>query len=77
MDERGPSQTIKAWQAIGFVWELLVAVALPTTVCALVGRWADRRFHLTPWITLIGLALALGISFILVKRKANDYRKNL
>jgi F0F1-type ATP synthase assembly protein I len=27
------------------------------------GRWADNRWHTTPWLMLVGLALGLAASF--------------
>ncbi len=71
------TETIKAWQAVGFVWEVLVFVAVPTTLFALAGRWADRHWHLSPWMTVLGLILALGVTAILMKRKVKDYKQLL
>ena len=74
MEENKKTSTVKAWEAMGFVWETLVYVAGPTTIFALAGRWADRRWHLSPWMTVLGLVFSLGVTFVLMKRKVKDYQ---
>jgi F0F1-type ATP synthase assembly protein I len=64
------SENVSQWEAVGFVTELLVAIAAPTTLLALAGRWLDRTYQLSPWCTIVGLALSLLISYALIKRKA-------
>ncbi|HWR00117.1 MAG TPA: AtpZ/AtpI family protein [Candidatus Methylomirabilis sp.] len=61
---------VSIWEALGFVWELIVMIAVPTIALALAGRWVDQRFHTTPWVTLAGLLLALLICVFIVRRKA-------
>lgn len=74
MSEPPKTKTVKAMQAVGFVWEVLVSVALPTTLFALAGRWADQRWGTSPWMAVIGLVLALGTTYVLMKRKIKDYQ---
>ena len=66
-------------QALGFVWSVFVAVALPTTLFALAGRAADARFGASPWFTLLGLLLSLAIScglvYVLAKRYLRNYKR--
>lgn len=64
-------------EALSFVWDMVVIIALPTTLLALGGRWLDRKLGATPWFTFLGLVLALGIAYILVSRKAKDIAKRL
>lgn len=59
--------------AIGFVVDVFISVALPTTGFALLGRYLDKRWNATPWFSLVCLALALAISGLLVYRKARQY----
>lgn len=74
MDEiSAPKKKINKWQALGFVWEIFFTVAVPTIVFALAGRWLDTRWHVTPLFSIIGLALALAIIYILVKRQARRF----
>ena len=74
MDEtRVPAKKINKWQALGFVWDIFFAVAVPTVVFALAGRWLDMRWHVAPLFSILGLALALAIIYVLVKRKARRF----
>ncbi len=75
MNAGAPKKIVNKWQAVGFVWEVVMDVAIPTTIFALAGRWADKRWHLSPWMTVFGLALAMAITYVLMKRKANEYRR--
>lgn len=70
-------QNLKLLEALSFAWDMVVIIALPTTLLALGGRWLDRRLSATPWFTLLGLAVALGIAYLLVSRKAKDIAKRL
>lgn len=62
------NQTISTWEAIGFVWQLLLLIALPTTLLALAGRWVDTRYGTTPWATGVGLAIALASALLVAWR---------
>lgn len=66
-----------AWQAVGFVWQLLMFIAIPTTLLALAGRWIDTRFGSTPWATLLGLILALALSMAAAHRAGKRIAKDL
>lgn len=70
-------QNLNLLQALSFVWDMVVIIALPTTLLALGGRWLDRKFGSTPWFTLLGLVVALTIAYVLVNRKAKEIAKRL
>ncbi len=36
-----------------------VAIAL----CLLGGQWLDKRFHTTPWLTIVGLLVGVAAGF--------------
>ena len=73
MDQKQQKSGISAWQATEFVWDVLLSVALPTTLCALGGRWVDTHWGWTPWGTILGLILAVTVSGTLVYRQAKRY----
>jgi len=71
------SKPVSIWEALGYVWELLVLIAVPTIALALAGRWLDRRYHTTPWATIAGLFLAILICAVVVKRKGASIAERL
>ncbi|MDQ7814792.1 MAG: AtpZ/AtpI family protein [Patescibacteria group bacterium] len=77
MDEPGKNDKLRQLQAIGMVWNVIVSIALPTTLMALGGRWLDRRLGSSPWMTIVGLLVALGISYLLVMRQAKKIAEML
>lgn len=32
-------------------------------ICVFAGRWADNRWHTTPWLTVLGLLLGVATGF--------------
>lgn len=65
------------WEALELVWDILLGIAIPTTLFALAGRWLDKRYSTSPWFTIIGLALALLVAGVIVTRKGKDISKRL
>lgn len=70
----GPKPSL---DALSFVWDVIFSIAIPTTLFALLGRWLDQRWHTSPWMTILGLILALGLAFVLVMRKAKQFLATL
>ncbi|MDO8583873.1 MAG: AtpZ/AtpI family protein [bacterium] len=68
-------KAVGTWQAIGFVWDLLILIAVPTIFFALAGRWLDSRWHTSPLFSVLGLFLALGVTLVLMVRKAKKLSK--
>ncbi|MFZ2804030.1 MAG: AtpZ/AtpI family protein [Patescibacteria group bacterium] len=65
------------WEAMEWVWDILLGIAVPTTLFALAGRWLDKRYSTSPWFTVVGLVLALIVVYIIVMRKGKDISKRL
>ncbi len=63
--------------AVGFVWEIFMVIAIPTVGCALLGRYLDNRWNTTPYLTVVGLVLALAISGWLVYVKAKRFAQEM
>jgi len=70
-------RNISTWEAVGFVWQLLVLIAVPTTLFAFAGRWIDTRFGTTPWATGAGLVVALALAFLVALREGRKMAKKL
>ncbi len=60
-----------------FVWEILVVIAVPTTLFALGGRWLDAKWGTSPWMTILGLILALALAAIMVFRRGKKMATRL
>jgi LPXTG-motif cell wall-anchored protein len=63
------------WLAVQLVWDMGWIIAIPAVVFAFLGAYLDKRFGTTPTFILIGLALALLLSFLGVKRKLKEILK--
>lgn len=63
--------------ALGFVTDVFISIALPTMLFALAGRSLDRRWNTSPWMTVIGFFLAIAVSGTLVYRKAIRVAKEM
>jgi F0F1-type ATP synthase assembly protein I len=61
---------ISQLEALGFVTDVFISVAVPTLVFAFLGRALDARLHTSPYCTVIGLLLSLAIAALLIGRKA-------
>lgn len=75
MPDSAPKKKVSQLVAAEYVWETLLAVALPPTVFAFVGRWLDKRFHHTHLFTLIGFFLALIVVVRLMLEKAQKFKE--
>lgn len=77
MDKNGDQKTVSQWQALEFVWDILFAIAVPTVLFALGGRWLDARYKTSPLFTAIGLVLALIVGGVIVAKKGKSMSKRL
>ncbi|OGE87649.1 MAG: hypothetical protein A3J07_02950 [Candidatus Doudnabacteria bacterium RIFCSPLOWO2_02_FULL_49_13] len=69
-------KTLDKWEVVGFAWELGYIIALPLVIFALAGKWADARMaNDTPWITLIGIFLAIGLTTVWLTQRLKKYIK--
>lgn len=77
MAEPDKKTDLKLLESLNMVWEIVIMIALPTTLAALAGRWLDNHLHSSPWFTILGLVVALALAYLLVSRKAKDVAKRL
>lgn len=77
MDKKSADGALSQLKALGLVWDLLLAIAIPTIGLALLGRYLDQRWHTAPAFILIGLVVALVLTVVLVKRKAQQIQNDL
>lgn len=71
-----PRKTLEKWELVGFAWELGYIIALPIVVFGLVGKQIDRHFHHEmPWVTLVGILLAIIATTIWLTKRLKRYIK--
>jgi len=71
------TNAISRLEALGFVTDVFISVAVPTTLFAFLGRGLDVRFHTFPYITIVGLLLALALTATLILRKAKQMAERM
>lgn len=49
----------KTWQVLGFALELGFMIALPIVILGSLGKYADAKWNTYPWLTLLGILLAI------------------
>lgn len=47
------------WQISGFALELGFIIAIPLVALGSVGKYLDNRWGTRPWLTLVGILLAM------------------
>lgn len=72
-----PKKDMTPWEALGIVWEIGAAIAIPTVLSALIGRWLDRRFGTTPLFLILMLLISLGICAVIVVKRGKEIAKKL
>jgi hypothetical protein len=75
LDGQVPKKLDKA-AIISLSFELGYIIAIPVVVLGIGGRWIDHRLHHSfPWVTLIGIALAIMSTTIWLTQKLKGYLK--
>lgn len=68
-NEQPPQKTSTVWQAFNLAWELGYTIVVPLVIFALAGRYADKKWHTSPWLLLSGMAVAIIVTTMLLIRK--------
>jgi F0F1-type ATP synthase assembly protein I len=63
--------------ALSFFSKVGLATAIPAVSLGLAGKYLDKIFSTTPWLTIAGLTLAFFLTFIILKRLSNEAIKIL
>lgn len=70
--EKKPTEPLNAMRCLMLVGEIGWIIALPAVGLGLLGRYADLKFGLTPWLFILGLLLAFTISTFAVYRSVKS-----
>ncbi len=61
---------------ISLSFELGYIIAIPLVVLGLLGKWGDSHWHHQfPWMTLVGMGLAIAATTIWITKKVKNYIK--
>lgn len=60
------------WLAVRLVWDMGWIIAIPAVLFGFTGALLDKKLGTSPAFILLGLALALTLSFIGIKRKLKE-----
>jgi F0F1-type ATP synthase assembly protein I len=63
--------------ALSFFGKVGLATATPAVALGLAGRYLDKIYSTAPWLTITALALALFITFIILKNLSQEAIKIL
>lgn len=74
LPESTKNEGISTGEAINFVWCTLLAIGVPTASCAWIGRFVDKRFGISPWGTLIGIIIAAGLVWLVMRRMIQKFK---
>jgi hypothetical protein len=61
---------------VSLSFELGYIIALPLVVLGLLGKWGDKHWgHTFPWMTLVGIGLAIFATTLWLVQKLKGYIK--
>ena len=63
------------WRIVNLGLEMGFIIALPLLVFILIGKWLDAKWHTTPWLTLVGIILAIGATTAWLTQRLKEYIK--
>ena len=67
---------INKWALVNLASELGFIIALPLVAFGLIGKWLDAKYnHTTPWLTLLGILLAIICTTVWLTKKLKQYIK--
>ena len=68
-----PKNSLNKRELISIAFELGFIIALPIVAFGYAGKWLDARLGTEPWLTLVGIALAIISTSVWMYRKFKSY----
>jgi ATP synthase protein I len=65
------------WRIAGSTGAVGIEIAVAIAIGYLGGRWLDRKFGWTPWLTYIGFASGVGAAVKAIVRVTRQYQRRL
>ena len=75
MEKNTPEQKppeINKWRVVSLALELGFIIALPLVALGLAGKWLDSRFDSYPWLTMVGILLAIVSTTVWLVRRMRE-----
>jgi len=70
--EKEENKNEKSWSAVSLAWELGYSIAVPLVGLALLGRFLDKKFGMSPWLLMAGILISILISSFFIYKKTVD-----
>ncbi len=67
------SKAVNKWAMAGLAFEMGYIIALPLVAFGLLGKFLDAKLETKPWLTLIGILIAIVATIIWFVRKFKNY----
>ena len=58
---------------MNLAFEFGYIIALPLVILGLIGKYLDQKYGSEPWLTLAGIALAIGLTTFWLTRRIKEY----
>jgi len=71
-----PPDTSTVVLLLGTIGDTTWRMFVPTIGLTVLGLLADKQFHSTPWIMVLGIILGIILAFVLVRRQIKEVQKN-
>ena len=71
-----PPDTSTVILLLGTIGDTTWRMFVPTIGLTVLGLLADKQFHTTPWIMLLGIILGVILAYVLVRRQIKEVQKN-
>ncbi len=76
-ESKPPKKEISPFQAMEMVWDVGIAIAVPTVAFGLGGRWLDKHFGTSPLFLIAGLFVSLAVTGVIVTKMGRKIAKRL
>lgn len=70
-----PNNQLDKWRVASLGLEMGLIVALPLLLFIFIGKYLDVKFHSTPWLTLLGIILAIASTTVWLTRRLKEFIK--
>src|SRR5689334_16103165 len=74
-DQKPNNPKFDRWSMVNLAFDLGFVIALPLVALGLLGKYLDGRMGTEPWLTVLGILLAIATTTIWLTQKLKGYMK--